>query len=270
MMNRNRVAVFLARIRIPLVLVGAVLILPGEWLGVPFWLGVSVFVMALAVYLRLGRVRRAERTVVPPVSGRWMALNTPADGVPSHGLHTYGQTYAIDLVAEPADASRPDVGWRPLSRPPQDFPAFGEPVLAPGPGRVLRVRDTQRDHRSRTSWPLVFGMIVEGAVRELGGPGRILGNHVVLALDSGDYAVLAHLKQGSTLVAVGDTVVAGQPLAACGNSGNSSEPHVHFQLMDHPRVWLAAGLPFRWERYVDAASGREYSGVPTSWRPVWL
>lgn len=37
----------------------------------------------------------------PPVTGRWTALNSPADKVPSHGTHVYGQTYAIDIVAEP-------------------------------------------------------------------------------------------------------------------------------------------------------------------------
>ncbi len=39
--------------------------------------------------------------VDPPVTGRWSALNSPADKVPSHGTHIYGQTYAIDIVAEP-------------------------------------------------------------------------------------------------------------------------------------------------------------------------
>lgn len=39
--------------------------------------------------------------VAPPVTGRWSALNSPADKTPSHGTHVYGQTYAIDIVAEP-------------------------------------------------------------------------------------------------------------------------------------------------------------------------
>ena len=46
------------------------------------------------------------------------------------------------------------------------------------------------------------------------------------------------------MVRPGDQVVAGQQLARCGNSGNSTEPHLHFQVMDHPRPAFAAGLPF--------------------------
>jgi murein DD-endopeptidase MepM/ murein hydrolase activator NlpD len=47
----------------------------------------------------------------------------------------------------------------------------------------------------------------------------------------------------------GQRVTAGEQLAECGNSGNSSEPHLHFQLMDHPRVSFSAGLPFRFDRF---------------------
>jgi murein DD-endopeptidase MepM/ murein hydrolase activator NlpD len=88
-------------------------------------------------------------------------------------------------------------------------------------------------------------LVAEGMVRELLGPGRILGNHVVLDLGGGVYAALAHLRRGSLLVRRGDRVAAGQQLAECGNSGNSAEPHLHFQLMDHPSVLQAAGLPLR-------------------------
>ena len=86
-------------------------------------------------------------------------------------------------------------------------------------------------------------LVAEGMVRELLGPGRILGNHLVLDLGDGVYAALAHLRRGSLQVRPGDRVAAGQQLAACGNSGISTEPHLHFQLMDHPSVLLAAGLP---------------------------
>lgn len=109
---------------------------------------------------------------------------------------------------------------------------------------MIRVRQRMRDHRSRTSWPAFAYMVLEGFVRELSGPGRVVGNHVVLELDDGTYALLAHLRQHSVTVEPGQRVTAGQQLAECGNTGNTSEPHVHFQLMDRPQVWLAAGLPF--------------------------
>jgi murein DD-endopeptidase MepM/ murein hydrolase activator NlpD len=118
-------------------------------------------------------------------------------------------------------------------------------VLAPADGVVVKVSDWQRDHWSRNSLPGVVYLLAEGMVRELTGPGRILGNHIVLDLGDGVYAALAHLRRRSALVRAGQRVTAGERLAGCGNSGNSSEPHLHFQLMDHPNVLLAAGLPFR-------------------------
>jgi murein DD-endopeptidase MepM/ murein hydrolase activator NlpD len=126
-------------------------------------------------------------------------------------------------------------------------------VLAPADGTVVKVSDWQRDHWSRTSWlALAVMLVVEGTVRELTGPGRVLGNHVVIDLGDGAYALLAHLRRRSALVTAGQRVAAGQQLAACGNSGNSAEPHVHFQLMDRPGVLLAAGLPFGFDEAVPA------------------
>jgi murein DD-endopeptidase MepM/ murein hydrolase activator NlpD len=89
-------------------------------------------------------------------------------------------------------------------------------------------------------------------------PGALLGNHVVLDMGDGIFAVLAHLRHGSVKVKKGQRIRAGQPLAECGNSGNSSEPHIHFQLMDNPRTALAAGLPFRFANYEMPKNGEPF------------
>jgi murein DD-endopeptidase MepM/ murein hydrolase activator NlpD len=148
------------------------------------------------------------------------------------------------MVFEPTPGSRPAFGSGPAFRPPSDFPAFGQPVLAPADARVVAARDGARDHRSRSTWAAFAYMMVEGSLRELGGAGRVLGNHVVLDLGGGVYAVLAHLRHGSVAVRPGEQVRRGQVIGHCGNTGNTSEPHLHFQLMDHPRPTVAAGLPF--------------------------
>jgi murein DD-endopeptidase MepM/ murein hydrolase activator NlpD len=118
-------------------------------------------------------------------------------------------------------------------------------VYAPADGMVVRVHERERDHWSRTS-PLGFlYLLTVELLRELTGPSRVVGNHVIIDLGNGDYAVLAHLRRGSIRVTAGQRVRAGDQIAECGNSGNATEPHVHFQLMDRPVIAVAAGLPFR-------------------------
>jgi murein DD-endopeptidase MepM/ murein hydrolase activator NlpD len=261
-------AVVCARLRLPLLWVALALLVGGALLGGPGWTGLAglvLLVAGLALYFRVGTVRREPVEVGAPVTGRWLAVNSPADKVPSHGLHAYGQTYAVDLVHEPVEGSRPQFGQGPSFRPPEDFPAFGQPVQAPAGGVVVRAHDRERDHKSRSSWPSLLYLLAEGSLRELTGPSRVLGNHVVLDLGGGVYAVLAHLRRGSLRVAKGQRVGAGEQVADCGNSGNSTEPPLHFQLQDHRSVLFAAGLPFRLARFeVDGAPG---SGVPANGRP---
>ncbi len=256
------------RVRVPLALLAFVFLATNlVFQYCPAWFATLTFVAALALYLRLGGpTATGARRVEPPVSGRWLALNTPADHVPSHGLHAYGQTYAIDLVAVPSGEARPVTGWWPITRPPEDFPGFGEEVLSPAAGAVVRVRDGARDHRSRNSWPAFAFLFIEGGLRELTGPGRILGNHVILDLGEGIYAALAHLQRDSVVVREGERVRAGDPIGRCGNSGNSSEPHLHFQLMDHPAVALADGVPFAFPHF-DETGTRPRTGVPDSSAP---
>jgi hypothetical protein len=82
-------------------------------------------------------------------------MNGPADRVPSHGTHRYGQTFAVDLVCEPHQGARPRFGKGRWFRAPEEFLGFGRELLAPADGRVVTVEDGARDHRSRSTWPAV-------------------------------------------------------------------------------------------------------------------
>lgn len=180
-----------------------------------------------------------------PVQGRWEAVNSPTTRTPSHGTHAYGQTWAVDLVHAPAGIERPRFGAAGLGfLPPTAFPGFGRPVLAPAGGTVVRAVDRMRDHRSRSSWVALAWFVAEGLPRELLGPTGVLGNHVVLRLADGSCFVLAHLRRGSVTVRRGDRVVVRERVASCGNSGNTTEPHLHCHRQDVPSTFVAGGLPW--------------------------
>lgn len=210
------------------------------------WVTIGAWGPAMALYFRLGTPHADPVDITAPVLGRWRAVNSPTSRVPSHFVHAWAQTYAIDLVFDPDDRSRPQLTWWPLARRPHDFPGFGKPVVAPIDGVVVRARSFMRDHLSRTS-PLGLIYLILESVREFFGPIGILGNHVVIQSRDGVHVLVAHLRQGSLLVERGDELERGAKIAECGNSGNSTEPHVHLQAMDHASVWLAAGLPIRFD-----------------------
>jgi hypothetical protein len=199
--------------------------------------------------LFLVRPRVTDRIAVElaaPVRGRWVALNSPGSTVPSHGVKAYGQMYAVDLLQPSQDAAA-SIGWSLRGRPAESYPSFGEPILAMAPGTVVHVQDSQSDHRARNTWPLLLWMLTaEGFLRELSGASRILGNHVIVQHDDGVFAAYAHLRRSSARVRVGQHVHAGQQLAQVGNTGNTSEPHLHVQLMDRAHPTAAAGVAMHW------------------------
>ncbi|WP_438354219.1 peptidoglycan DD-metalloendopeptidase family protein [Microbacterium sp. CJ88] len=107
---------------------------------------------------------------------------------------------------------------------------------------VVAAHDGEDDHVARRSPFALLGYAASQASRVRGGAGAIAGNHVVLAV-AGGFVLLAHLRRGSVAVSPGEQVAAGAPLGACGNSGNSTEPHVHLQAMDGADASSARGLP---------------------------
>jgi murein DD-endopeptidase MepM/ murein hydrolase activator NlpD len=90
------------------------------------------------------------------------------------------------------------------------------------------------------------------------GVGAIAGNHVIIAAH-GVFIALVHLKRSSLRVSIGDRVTVGQRLADCGNSGNSTQPHVHVQAMDSRDLTDARGIPITFRMFREQpARGRAF------------
>ncbi|MGI8467166.1 MAG: peptidoglycan DD-metalloendopeptidase family protein [Pyrinomonadaceae bacterium] len=99
----------------------------------------------------------------------------------------------------------------------EDYYAFGQEITAPADGVVTYAVDGVHDNKP-------------GEMNRMFVPGNI----VVIKHAENEYSLFAHLKQNSIRVRVGDKVKQGQIIGLCGNSGNSSEPHLHFQVQNTP------------------------------------
>ena len=87
------------------------------------------------------------------------------------------------------------------------------------------------------------------------------GNHVILDLGGGRFAFYAHLQPGSLRVKTGDKVRRGQVVGLVGNSGNSTEPHLHFHISDSNSPLGSEGLPY-------ALPSFEVQGRGFGWKPT--
>lgn len=210
-------------------------------------------------------------TLTLPFTGIWMAQNSPARRVPSHGVDLFGERYAIDFVAvDRRRRSSEHRDWRTFlsTEPPERFHGFGRPILAPVDGVVAAVHDGEPDHEGRRSQLALVPYALGQAGRLRQGVHAIAGNTVTIAVRGGAaFVSLAHLRLGSIRVGVGDHVTAGQHIAACGNSGNSTEPHVHLQVMDRADPVSAAGVPLRFRAFREWRSGSDQpetvaAGIP--------
>lgn len=186
-----------------------------------------------------------------PFRGRWIAGNSPANRVPSHGSHLFGTTFAIDFVAVNERGHSGKRGWRSVlaTESPEVFVGFGAPILAPASGTVVTAIDGELDHEARRSQLALIPYALSQARRIREGVRAIAGNHVVIAMgSSGPFVLIAHLRRGTVNVAVGSVVEVGEAIGSCGNSGNSTQPHVHVQVTDST-VWpTAGGRPIIFER----------------------
>lgn len=198
-----------------------------------------------------------------PFRGRWLTKNSPARRVPSHGTEMFGTKFSIDFVPVDRHGVSAPITLRTLlsAEPPGNFFGFGAPILAPLDGEVVLVHDAEPDHGARRTLIPQLGMIRAQTRHARAGQWEMLaGNHVVIAVaPEGPFVALVHLKAGSVLVVPGQRVACGDPIGLCGNSGNSTEPHLHLQATDSVDYRTAEGLPIAFRRpagapYVPAES----------------
>lgn len=180
-----------------------------------------------------------------PFKSRWLVFwgGDTSELNAHHGVPN--QNFAFDLIGIGDDGkTRRGDGARN-----EDYYAFGREVLAPADGTVVEVIEGVRDNKPGSMNPF-----------------SAVGNCVVIQHREDEVSVLAHFKQGSIVIKVGDTVKRGQLLGQCGNSGNSSEPHIHYHLQNSPVVQDGLGIKMLFQKMSVTKDGK--AETKTNYSPV--
>lgn len=177
-----------------------------------------------------------------PLIGRCLVQNSPADRVPSHGTTQFATAYAIDFVPvdESGRSASLTIGSLLRPEPPGNFIGFGRPVFAPIRGTVAAARDSEVDHVAFRGLPSIRYAFTQRRRADGGWP-ALAGNHIMIRGDDGAVA-LCHLQRHSLSVRIGQAVEIGEEIGRCGNSGNSTEPHLHIQAIDDVDIERASAL----------------------------
>lgn len=178
-----------------------------------------------------------------PLKGTWFAGAAPS--LNSH--HRWGsiQEFAFDFVKTGANGKT----FRGEGNKLSDYYAYGEPVYSIGEGKVVSISDGayESDNNLKQPEETVEEYLMRSSKyqQELLSKGfaNVLGNHVIIQHEGGEYSYYVHLKTGSLKVQVGDVVTRGQQIGELGHSGNSTEPHLHFHLTDGPDMSYSRSIP---------------------------
>lgn len=163
-----------------------------------------------------------------PPEGRWYVGWGGRDVIHNYHAAVADQRFAYDLyIAKDGRPFRTDGATN------EDYFCFGQPILAPAAGTVAGAVDGLPDNP----------------------PGRMdpanpVGNHVVIDHGEGEFSFLAHLQNGSVAPRAGDSVAEGQQIGRCGNSGNTTMPHLHYHLQTTAVFARGEGLPAQFNDYV--------------------
>lgn len=203
-------------------------------------------------------------TIVPPLTGpSWLdgdgccGMSAHRTAVsPFNGQLWAPERFAVDFVQLTSDG-RLFIGDKTRA---ESYPYVGADIHAVADGPVVAVVNNlpeQVPGSNPTGLPL----------------DQYTGNHIVQDIGGGNFALYAHLRLGSVRVKVGDKLSAAETIASLGNSGNTSAPHLHFQLMSTPDPLRSNGLPFVFNRFrLDSrvASGDALNQLAATGGPVQL
>ncbi|MEK3793423.1 M23 family metallopeptidase [Paenibacillus sp. FSL R7-0204] len=176
-----------------------------------------------------------------PLKGEWFVFWGGNDVLSNYHYAHETQRYALDIIRTQNDASYQGEG-----KDNEDYYAFGEPLYAAADGKVVEIKNDIPDNTPG---------VMNAEEPE--------GNVVVINHGNGEHSITAHLKKGSVAVKKGDNVQQGDLIGHLGNSGNSSEAHLHFQVSDGPDIFTSRSVQIRWaDQSQSLTRGNSFQGLP--------
>lgn len=187
-----------------------------------------------------GNIVRNKAVLSLPFKDEWFVFWGGDTREQNYHVTSKSQRHAFDLVI--MDSS--NKSYRTDGKDNEDYYAFGQPLYAPCDAEVISVIEGVKDN-------------FPGEMN----PKQLTGNTVVLKT-ADEYILLAHFKMNSIKVKYGDKVKKGQLLGRCGNSGNSSEAHLHFHIQNQEKMEGATGYKCFFEKIlVNGVLKTDYSPV---------
>ena len=197
--------------------------------------------------------KKPVAVIAAPLTGDdWQAGNGPSNTsahrralIPIDGRAYISQRFAIDWVELYPDGKT----YKGDPADNKNYRAYGHEIQSVADGTVTETKDGIPQNT-----PGAASLAVPITLETVG------GNHVIVDIGNGQYAFYAHMQPGSLRVKVGDKVRRGQVLGLLGNTGNSSEPHLHFDICNASSMLGCEGLPY-------ALASFELLGKGDGWKP---
>jgi hypothetical protein len=194
--------------------------------------------------------RKPVVVIAPPLEGAyWVAGNGPSNAsqhrrafIPLSGRAWISQRFAIDWVEMNPDGKT----FQGDSADNKNYRAYGKEIHAVADGVVTQTKDGIP--QNIPNQPPIVPITLE----------TVGGNHVIVEIGDGLFAFYAHMQPGSVHVKVGDKIHRGQVLGLLGNSGNSSEPHLHFHICNRNSELACEGLPYAFASYELEGKGENF------------
>jgi hypothetical protein len=189
-------------------------LMPARRISIPFIAMYSIGACFMIWhFVQIAAPLKTEKVLLDsPLKGVACVLQGGNDVIINHHYLLHSQRDALDIF-KVADTVQQIKDWKIM----KGDAGFGETIYSPCSGHVSHVESNHRDNK-------------KGQTDKV----NVAGNYITIEIAPDRYVLIAHLKRNSPTVKVGDVVKAGQPIAQCGNSGNTSGPHVHIQVQASP------------------------------------